>query len=132
MYDASQGGQLGAVVNATTPGEGEPFAEFTAKVGDYGQSELVLKAGGSNEDNTFSYFVGARRSTSDLYIEAPDPNRQDLNNDGSFSPFWCDQRQRRAQSLWADFVSPGFRLRRPSDTTELRGYRSTSEPGREQ
>jgi outer membrane receptor protein involved in Fe transport len=88
MYDASQGGQLGAVVNATTPGEGEePFAEFTAKVGDYGQSELVLKAGGSNEDNTFSYFVGARRSTSDLYLEAPDPNRQDLNNSGELLSF---------------------------------------------
>jgi outer membrane receptor protein involved in Fe transport len=88
MYDASQGGQLGAVVNATTPGEGEePFAEFTARVGDYGQSELVLKAGGSNEDNTFSYFVGARRSTSDLYLEAPHPDQQNLNNDGELLSF---------------------------------------------
>lgn len=88
MYDASQGGQLGAVINATTPGEGdEPFAELTAKVGDYGQSELVLKAGGSNENNTFSYFVGARRSTSDLYLEAPQPHQQDLNNEGELLSF---------------------------------------------
>ncbi len=88
MYDASQGGQLGAVVNATTPGEGEePFAELTAKVGNYGQTELVLKAGGSNEDNTLSYFVGARRSTSDLYLESPHPDQQDLNNDGELLSF---------------------------------------------
>lgn len=88
MYDASQGGQLGAVVNATTPGEGDdPFAVFEAKLGDYGQSELVFKAGGSNEANTFSYFVGARRSTSDLYLEAPNPQTQDLNNDGELLSF---------------------------------------------
>lgn len=88
MYDASQGGQLGAVVNATTPGEGDdPFATFEAKLGDYGQSELVFKAGGSNEKNTFAYFVGARRSTSDLYLEAPNPQKQDLNNDGRLLSF---------------------------------------------
>lgn len=88
MYDASQGGQLGAVVNATTLGEGEkPFVSLEAKLGDYGQSELVVKAGGSNESNTLSYFVGARRSTSDLYLEAPTPDRQDLNNSGRLSSF---------------------------------------------
>ena len=83
MYDASQGGQLGAVVNAVTPGEGEdPFVKFEAKVGDFGQTDLILKAGGSNEANDVSYFVGARRRTSDLYLEAPDPDTQDLNNSG--------------------------------------------------
>jgi outer membrane receptor protein involved in Fe transport len=83
MYDASQGGQSGAVVNATTPGEGEkPFVTLDAKAGDYGQTELVLKAGGSNDKNTINYFVGARRSTSDLYLQAPNPNTQDLNNTG--------------------------------------------------
>lgn len=88
MYDASQGGQLGAVINATTPGEGEkPFAQLEAKVGNYGQTELVLKAGGSNEQNTLSYFVGARRSTSDLYLEAPHPDQQDLNNSGELVSF---------------------------------------------
>lgn len=88
MYDASQGGQLGAVVNARTPGEGEdPFVELIGKVGNFGQTELVLKAGGSNENNTLSYFVGARRSTSDLYLEAPNPNRQDLNNSGELLSF---------------------------------------------
>lgn len=85
MYDASQGGQQGAVVNATTPGEGEkPFVEFEAKAGDYGQTGVSLKAGGS-DDNGFSYFIGARHSTSDLYLEAPHPNRQDLNNHGELT-----------------------------------------------
>ncbi len=88
MYDASQGGQLGAVVNARTPGEGDdPFVELIGKIGDFGQTELAIKAGGSNEDNTLSYFVGARRSTSDLYLEAPNPNRQDLNNSGELLSF---------------------------------------------
>lgn len=83
MYDAAQGGQQGAVINATTPGEGEkPFVNLEAKAGDYGQSDLILKAGGSNDDNTFSYFIGARHRTSDLYLQAPNPNTQDLNNRG--------------------------------------------------
>lgn len=85
MYDASRGGQLGAVVNAVTPGEGEdPFVELEAKAGDFGQTDLILKAGGSNDDNDFNYFVGLRRRTSDLYLEAPDPNTQDLNNSGDY------------------------------------------------
>lgn len=87
-FDASKGGQTGAIINARTRGEGEePFAELTAKVGDYGQSELLLKAGGSTPDSSFSYFVGARRSTSDLYLEAPTPVTQDLNNRGELLSF---------------------------------------------
>lgn len=86
MYDASQGGQQGAVVNATTPGEGEkPFVSLEAKAGDYGQTDVILKVGGSNDDNTVSYFVGARRSSSDLYLEAPNPDTQDLNNSGNLT-----------------------------------------------
>lgn len=87
-FDASRGGQTGAVVNARTPGEGdEPFTEFTAKLGDRGQSELLLKSGGSTEDGNLSYFVGARRSTSDVYLEAPSPVRQDLGNHGELLSF---------------------------------------------
>jgi outer membrane receptor protein involved in Fe transport len=83
MYDAAQGGQQGAVINAVTPGEGdEPFVTLDAKVGDFGQTDLILKAGGSNDDNDLSYFVGARRRTSDLYLESPNPTSQDLNNSG--------------------------------------------------
>ena len=83
MYDASQGGQQGAVINAITPGEGEdPFVTFEAKVGDFGQTDLILKTGGSNAANDASYFVGARRRTSDLYLESPNPDTQDLNNSG--------------------------------------------------
>lgn len=99
MYDASQGGQQGAVVNATTPGEGDkPFATFEAKVGNYGQTDVILKAGGSNEDSTFSYFVGARRSTSDLYLEAPNPTNQDLNNEGTLNSFMVKLNKKTEQS----------------------------------
>lgn len=71
-----------------TPGQGEkPFVDVTAKVGDYGQTELLLKAGGSNDDESLTYFVGARRSTSDVYLEAPTPNKQDLNNSGELLSF---------------------------------------------
>lgn len=85
MYDASQGGQTGAVVNATTPGEDEkPFVSLEAKAGDYGQTGIVFKAGGSN-DSGFSYFIGARHSTSDLYLQAPNPKTQDLNNHGDLT-----------------------------------------------
>lgn len=87
-FDASRGGQTGAVIDARTPGEGEkPFTELTAKVGDFGQTELLLKSGGTTEDQSLSYFVGARRSTSDLYLEAPTPGRQDLNNSGELLSF---------------------------------------------
>lgn len=88
MYDASTGGQTGAVVSAKTKGEGEkPFVDVEAKLGDYGQSDLVFRAGGSDESRTFSYFVGARRSRSDLYLEAPNPHQQTLNNTGELSSF---------------------------------------------
>ncbi len=87
-FDASRGGQTGAVVNAKTPEEGDkPFVEFTAKLGDRGQSELLLKSGGSNDDGSLSYFVGARRSTSDLYLEAPTPVQQELGNNGELLSF---------------------------------------------
>ncbi len=86
MYDAAQGGQLGAVVNARTRGEGEdPFVSLEGRIGDYGQSDLILKAGGSTENNDFSYFVGARRMASDLYLEAPTPNSQNLGNTGTLN-----------------------------------------------
>lgn len=86
MYDAAVGGQTGAVINATTLGDSEkPFVSFEAKAGDFGQTDLILKAGGSNDDNSVSYFVGARRSTSDLYLAPPTPDRQDLNNNGELT-----------------------------------------------
>ena len=85
MYDASQGGQQGAVVEATSLGEGQkPFVEFEGRAGDRGQAGVVLKAGGSSDDNTFSYFVGAKATTTDVYTEAPNPNQQELNNTGTY------------------------------------------------
>jgi len=88
MYDAAQGGQTGAVINATTLGEDEdPFVSLEARAGDFGQTDLVFKAGGTTEDNSLSYFVGARRTTSDLYLAAPNPQTQDLNNSGELSSF---------------------------------------------
>ncbi|MGE0489170.1 MAG: TonB-dependent receptor [Vulcanimicrobiota bacterium] len=84
-YDASKGGQLGVVVNATTETPDEPFVKLEARAGDKGQSEFVLKAGGANEDKTFSYFVGARHRQSDLYLEPPHPDQQTLNNHGELT-----------------------------------------------
>lgn len=88
MYDAAQGGQQGLIIDATTPGEGEkPFVEFETRAGDRGQAGVILKAGGSTDDNSLSYFVGAKVTTSDLYTEAPNPNQQELNNNGSLNSF---------------------------------------------
>lgn len=106
MYDAAQGGQQGAVVNATTPGEGEePSVSFEAKVGDFGQSDLILKASGSNDDNTVSYFVGARRSTSDLYLESPNPDTQDLNNTGELNSVMLRLNKKSGQNRFGLTVS---------------------------
>lgn len=82
-YDASQGGQLGVVLNAATfTGSKEPYAEVVARAGDKGQAEMLVRAAGTNEDETFSYFVGAKYSQSDLYLEPPHPDQQTLNNTG--------------------------------------------------
>ena len=81
-YDAAQGGQLGAVVNARTQGEGDdPFVSLEGKVGDFGQTQVIVKAGGETEDK-LSYFVGAKHITSDMYLEPADPDAQTANNNG--------------------------------------------------
>lgn len=81
-YDASAGGQLGITINALTPTTREPYVLFRPKFGNLGQYEALLKAGGSNEEGSFSYFVGAKTGGTDLNFEAPHPDQQTLNNRG--------------------------------------------------
>lgn len=80
--DGSQGGQTGAILEASTPGDEEPFFEFRPKVGNLGTFETLVRAGGRNEEGNFSFFVGAKTFTNDLQFEAPDPRQQTLNNRG--------------------------------------------------
>lgn len=84
-FDASQGGQLGVVLNASTPtGVEKPYVEVIGRVGDRGQNQQMVRAAGSNGKG-FSYFVGAKRAESDLYQEAPHPRRQELHNNGELN-----------------------------------------------
>lgn len=79
-FDASVGGQTGAVLNMVTLSRPEPFVEVTTRGGNVGQVEGLIRAGGSNEDKTFDYFVGARLGRTDMRLEAPNPTEQTLNN----------------------------------------------------
>ncbi len=81
-WDPSSGGQLGVLINALTPIAKTPFVTFQPKFGNLGQYEALLKAGGSNEDGSFGYFVGAKTMGSDVYLEAPSIEQQTLNNRG--------------------------------------------------
>lgn len=79
-FDASVGGQTGAVLSMVTLSRPEPFVEVTTRGGNVGQVEGLIRAGGANDDNTFDYFVGARLGRTDLRLEAPHPTEQTLNN----------------------------------------------------
>lgn len=81
--DGSQGGQTGMVLDAQTPDDVEPFFSATSRVGNLGQLENVLKAGGRNEEGDFSFFMGGKLAQTDLQFEAPDPRSQALNNRGN-------------------------------------------------
>lgn len=82
-YDASQGGQIGVVLNAVTQGGyKKPFVELEQKIGTQGTYQTILKAGGSNDAGDFSYFFGAKKSITDAAFEAPNPDHPTLNNHG--------------------------------------------------
>lgn len=80
--DGSQGGQTGGILEASTPGDEEPFVEFRPKIGNLGTFETLVRAGGRNEEGNLSFFVGAKTFATDLQFEAPDPRQQTLNNRG--------------------------------------------------
>lgn len=82
-YDASIGGQTGAVLNMVTLSRPEPFVQLSTWGGNVGQVGGLLLAGGANDDKTFDYFVGARVGRTDLRLEAPNPGNQTLNNTGT-------------------------------------------------
>ncbi len=85
--DGSQGGQTGMVLDAQTPDDVDPFFSATTRVGNLGQVENVLKAGGRNEEGNFSFFLGGKLSQTNLQFEAPDPNQQTLYNRGNTQSF---------------------------------------------
>ncbi|MBT9585486.1 TonB-dependent receptor [bacterium] len=80
--DGSQGGQTGMVLDAQTPDDVEPFFEAQTKVGNLGQIENVLKAGGRNDQGNFSFFLGGRIGQTNLQFEPPQAQQQTLNNRG--------------------------------------------------
>lgn len=80
--DGTQGGQTGMVLDAETPDDVEPFFEATTRVGNLGQVENVLKAGGRNDQGDFAFFLGAKTGQTNLQFEPPDPGHQTLNNRG--------------------------------------------------
>lgn len=84
LYDASYGGQLGAVLNMVTrSGALTPYTDLIVRGGSYGTLDALLRSAGTSDDGRFSYFVGARTGRTDLRQEAPQPTSQTLNNDGA-------------------------------------------------
>lgn len=82
-YNGSQSGAGGMVLNAMTDwGAKEPFFELRPTVGTQGTQQIMLKLGGSNEDQSFSYLIAAKTGTTDLKFEPPSPDEQLLNNRG--------------------------------------------------
>lgn len=82
-YDGSQSGAGGMVLNGLTDWRAkEPFFELRPTVGTQGTQQIMLKLGGSNEDQSFNYLIAAKTGTTDMKFEPPSPNDQLLNNKG--------------------------------------------------
>lgn len=82
-YNGSQSGMGGLVVSGITDwGSKEPYFELRPTVGTLGTQQMMMRLGGSNEDQSFSYMVGAKTGTTDLQFQAPNPDQQTLNNRG--------------------------------------------------
>lgn len=80
--NGSQGGQTGMVLDAQTPDDVEPFFQAQTRIGNVGQIENVLTAGGRNEEGNFSFFLGGKLAQTQLQFEPPDGTQQTLNNRG--------------------------------------------------
>lgn len=82
-YDGSQSGAGGMVLNASTDWKSkEPYFELRPSLGTQGSQQMMLKLGGSNEEQTFNYLVAAKTGTTDMKFEPPSPSDQLLNNKG--------------------------------------------------
>lgn len=82
-YNGSQSGAGGMVLNAITDwGAKEPFFELRPTVGTQGTQQILMKLGGSNEDQSFSYLIAGKTGTTDLKFEPPSPTDQLLGNRG--------------------------------------------------
>ncbi len=88
MYDASLGGNLGAILNlATDTGAIKPYVELSQTVGNVGTFSTLARAGGSANDGKFNWFAGGRWGVTDLRVEAPTPDHQTLGNHGRDESF---------------------------------------------
>lgn len=82
-YNGSQTGMGGLVLSGITDwGSREPYFEMRPTFGTQGTAQMMMRLGGSNEDGSFSYMVGAKTGTTDLQFQAPNPDQQTLNNKG--------------------------------------------------
>lgn len=103
-FDASYGGQLGAVMNIDTRrGTKEPFYEFQPTVGTFGTYRGLFRTGGASEDGTFDYFAGVKLGRTDNRIEPPSPWDQTLNNDGTDTSFLVRLNKRNPAAQGSDF-----------------------------
>jgi outer membrane receptor protein involved in Fe transport len=82
-YNGSQSGMGGLVLSGITDwGTKEPYFELRPTLGTQGTAQMMMRLGGSNEDGSFSYMVGAKTGTTDMQFQAPHPDEQTLNNKG--------------------------------------------------
>ena len=81
-YDGSQSGMGGLILSGTSDWAADPYFEMKPTVGTQGTAQMMMRLGGSNEDGSFSYMVGAKTGTTDLQFQAPNPDQQTLNNRG--------------------------------------------------
>lgn len=82
-YNGSQSGMGGLVLSGITDfATREPFFELRPTLGTQGTAQMMMRLGGSDEDGTFSYMIGAKTGTTDLQFQPPHPDEQTLNNRG--------------------------------------------------
>lgn len=103
-FDASYGGQLGAVMNIDTRrGTKDPYYEFQPTIGTFGTYRGMFRTGGASEDGTFDYFAGVKVGRTDNRIEPAAPDAQTLNNDGTDSSFLVRLNKRNPGTRGDDF-----------------------------
>lgn len=82
-YNGSQSGMGGLVLSGITDwGTKEPYFELRPTVGTQGTAQIMMRLGGSNEEGTFNYMIGAKTGTTDMQFQPPNPDQQTLNNRG--------------------------------------------------
>lgn len=82
-YDSTFSGQLGGVLNLVARRGGTVSkASLEPEVGDHGTLGMMGYASGSSPNHKFGYYFGIQTHHTQLRIEPPTPNQQQLNNQG--------------------------------------------------